>query len=97
MWYYSLNLDRNLGKTNPLSESDLADFVTLQRIQGNSPNSWTLNVASIDTATYDLSVKNPNKKDEVALRSPLAIIEDMERMDEEAKEVMGRLKNILRK
>lgn len=54
-------------------------------------------MCDIDTATYDLSVRNPNKKDEVALRSPLAIIEDMERLDTEAKEVIGRLKNILSK
>ena len=32
VWFYQLNLDRNLGKTNPLNEKDLADFVTLQKI-----------------------------------------------------------------
>jgi type I restriction enzyme M protein len=31
VWYYQLNLDRNLGKTNPLNEKDLEDFVTLQQ------------------------------------------------------------------
>lgn len=97
IWYYSLNLDRNLGKTNPLSERDLAEFVALQQTQGTSENSWTLDVGSIDTATYDLSVKNPNKKDEVALRSPLQIITDMEELDEETREVMEKLKNILSK
>ena len=29
IWYYQLNLDRNLGKTNPLNENDLAEFVKL--------------------------------------------------------------------
>ena len=55
-----------------------------------------LDVSGIDTATYDLSVKNPNKKDEAILRSPLSIIEDMERLDTAAREVMGRLKSVLR-
>ena len=27
VWFYQLNLDRNLGKTNALNEKDLADFV----------------------------------------------------------------------
>ncbi|MFH1095942.1 MAG: hypothetical protein V1749_00340 [Candidatus Desantisbacteria bacterium] len=29
VWFYQLNLDRNLGKTNPLNKNDLADFVKL--------------------------------------------------------------------
>jgi len=32
VWFYQLNLDRNLGKTNPLNESDLAEFVELKRL-----------------------------------------------------------------
>lgn len=31
VWYYQLNLPRNLGKTNPLSEKDLEEFVNLQK------------------------------------------------------------------
>src|SRR5712672_1128211 len=30
VWFYQLNLERNLGKTNPLNENDLAEFVKLQ-------------------------------------------------------------------
>jgi type I restriction enzyme M protein len=62
IWYYQLNLDRNLGKTNPLNEADLSEFVKLQKTKADSPNSWSVKVASIDSATVDLSVKNPNKK-----------------------------------
>jgi type I restriction enzyme M protein len=40
IWYYQLNLNRNLGKTNPLTESDLADFITLQQTKSDSENSW---------------------------------------------------------
>src|ERR1051325_2786579 len=38
IWYYQLNLDRNLGKTNPLSDKDLSDFVHLQKTKADSPN-----------------------------------------------------------
>ena len=60
IWYYQLNLDRNLGKTNPLNEDDLAEFVELQKLRGESENSWILNVDSLSAETCDLSVKNPN-------------------------------------
>jgi len=60
IWYYQLNLERNLGKTNPLNENDLAEFVKLQKTKAESENSWTIKVADINENTYDLSVKNPN-------------------------------------
>ncbi|MCA6071204.1 MAG: type I restriction-modification system subunit M [Endomicrobium sp.] len=33
VWYYQLKLNRNLGKTNPLNEKDLEEFVKLQKIK----------------------------------------------------------------
>jgi type I restriction enzyme M protein len=89
VWFYQLNLERNLGKTNPLNENDLADFVKLQSTFADSENSWSLNVKDIDQNTYDLSVKNPNKKDEVALRSPQVILEEMKALDEESAEILN--------
>ena len=62
VWFYQLNLDRNLGKTNPLNEADLADFLELQKTKADSENSWSVNVADVDTTTWDLSVKNPTRK-----------------------------------
>ena len=38
VWFYQLNLDRNLGKTNALNEKDLAEFVTLQKTKADSEN-----------------------------------------------------------
>ena len=47
IWFYQLNLDRNLGKTNPLNENDLAEFVELQKTSADSPNSWSIYVRSL--------------------------------------------------
>jgi type I restriction enzyme M protein len=55
VWFYQLNLDRNLGKTNPLNENDLAEFVELQKSFADSENSWTVNVKDIDQSTFDLT------------------------------------------
>jgi len=84
IWYYQLNLGRNLGKGNPLSEADLADFVKLQKTQAESENSWSVKVTDIDQTTFDLSVKNPNEKEEIALREPAEIIEEIKNLDKES-------------
>ncbi|MFN7329654.1 MAG: N-6 DNA methylase, partial [Bacteroidota bacterium] len=95
VWFYQLNLDRNLGKTNPLNENDLQEFVTLSLSKGDSENSWTVNVKDIDPSTFDLSVKNPNKKEAVRLRSPNEILEEMRELDREADEVLKSIANLI--
>jgi len=95
VWFYQLNLDRNLGKTNPLNENDLAKFVALQKTFANSENSWTVNVKDIDQSTFDLSVKNPNKKEEAALRQPQVILEEMKALDEESAEILNSILELI--
>ncbi|MFM7856764.1 MAG: N-6 DNA methylase, partial [Flammeovirgaceae bacterium] len=95
VWFYQLNLDRNLGKTNPLNENDLAEFIELQKTFADSENSWTVNVADIDQNTFDLSVKNPNKKEEVILRQPQEILNEMRELDREADEVLESIANLI--
>ncbi len=90
-----MNLERNLGKTNPLNENDLAEFVTLSQSKGNSENSWTVQIADIDTNTFDLSVKNPNKKEEAALREPQEILEEMKTLDEETADILNSIMEMI--
>ena len=94
VWFYQLNLDRNLGKTNPLNENDLADFVKLQKTKADSENSWSVNVADVDKETFDLSVKNPNKKNDTALRDPKEILDEMKKLDDEAREILKMIKEL---
>ena len=95
VWFYQLNLTRNLGKGNPLSESDLEEFVELQKTKTDSQNSWSMDVKNIDQNTFDLSVKNPNKNDEVVLREPKEILEEMKRLDEESRGILNSIKERL--
>ncbi|MBF0103369.1 MAG: N-6 DNA methylase [Desulfobacterales bacterium] len=95
IWFYQLNLGRNLGKTNPLNENDLAEFVELQKTKADSENSWSLDMSDVDKTTYDLSVKNPNKKDETVLRDPLVILEEMKRLDEESAKIINTIQEMV--
>jgi type I restriction enzyme M protein len=95
IWYYSLNLDRNLGKTNALNESDLAEFVKLSKTKGDSENSWTVRMNDVDGNTYDLSVKNPNKNSETYLREPKEILDEMKELDEESNNLLSAIRGLI--
>lgn len=95
IWYYQLNLDRNLGKTNPLNENDLADFLTQLNGFKDSDNSWTVNVSDVDAETLDLSVKNPNKNDEIIYREPKEIITEIEHLDTQSAEIIAKIKELV--
>jgi type I restriction enzyme M protein len=95
VWFYQLNPGRNMGKTNPLNDDDLADFIERQKTFAESVQSWSADVADIDTATYDLSVKNPNGGDEVALRTPQEILDEIAALDAESAEVLAIIRELV--
>ena len=46
-------------------------------------------------ATYDLSAKNPNKKEEAALRTPAAILKQMKALDEESADILNTILELI--
>ena len=101
-WFYQLNLDRNLGKTNPLNEKDLAEFVELQKLAlsgaegtAETENSWTVNIADLDQTTLDLSAKNPNTPEEAPLRQPKEILENMKALDAESETILNSILDLI--
>jgi type I restriction enzyme M protein len=95
IWYYQLDPGRSLGKTNPLNDEDLAEFVRLQPSFDASAKSWRVEAASVDTSTYDLSVKNPNGGGEVALRTPAEILDEITALDAESAEVLASIRGLV--
>jgi type I restriction enzyme M protein len=95
IWYYQLDPGRNLGKTNPLNDEDLKEFVELQKTKADSPKSWSVDAASIDPTTWDLSVKNPDGGEEVAHRSPLEIMNEIAALDAESAGVLTTIRELL--
>lgn len=95
IWFYHLDPGRNLGKTNPLNDDDLAEFVTLQTTFADSPKSWSVDAKSLHKDTFDLSVRNPNGGKEVALRSPQEIMDEIAALDAESAEALANIKALL--
>ena len=95
IWYYQLDPGRNLGKTNPLNDNDLAEFVSLQAKAEDSDNSWTVNLADVDQDSWDMSVKNPNRDDEVVLRDPVEILDEIQTLDLETAEILESVRGLV--
>ncbi len=95
VWYYQLDVGRNMGKTNPLNDTDLAPFIAAQKTFADTAQSWTLDVAGINTSTFDLSVKNPTGGEIVEHRSPQAIMAEIAALDAETAEVLATIQELL--
>lgn len=95
IWFYKLEPGRNLGKTNPLNDDDLKEFVALQSRFADSERSWTVDAKTVDPITFDLSVRNPNKPEEAELRDPHEIIAEMVALDAETAEILASIGRML--
>ena len=95
IWYYQLDPGRSLGKTNPLNDDDLQEFVALQETFAESEKSWSVDAVDIDHESFDLSVKNPNAPEEDPVRPPEEILDEIERLDAETADVLEELREML--
>ena len=84
-----------MGKTNPLNERDMAEFVEMAKTQQLSDNSWLVDVKTVNKDTWDLTVHNPNTKEEVDNRTPQEIIAEIEQLDVEAAQALQAIKELL--
>ena len=95
VWYYQLNAGRSLGKTNPLNDNDMKEFIELNKTKPETEKSWNLKVKDVDDKTCDLSVKNPNTPKEAPLRDPVEILKEMEELDKETVSLLSSIKELL--
>jgi len=95
VWFYQLDPGRNLGKTNPLNDADLAEFVKLEKTLADSPKSWSVDVRSLSEAEgFDLAVKNPNGGEEITHRSPQEIMDEIAALDAESTKVLAKIRGL---
>jgi type I restriction enzyme M protein len=95
IWYYQLDPGRNMGKTNSLNDDDLKEFVKLQSTFAPSDKSWTVNIADINTDSFDLSVKNLNAPEKAPLRDPADIIAEIIALDAETADILDNIRRVV--
>ena len=94
-WFYQLDPGRNLGKTNPLNDKDMAEFLELQKTLAESEKSWSVEVSGLDQNTFDLSPKNPNAPEEEPLRAPEEILAEIAALDAETTQLLATVRGLL--
>lgn len=94
-WFYQMDPGRNMGKTNPLNDKDLKEFIELQKTKPETEKSWMIKTGDVNEKTYDLSVKNPNLPEEVPLRDPKEILKEMEVLDSQTNVVLKSINDFL--
>jgi type I restriction enzyme M protein len=95
IWYYKLNPERSLGKTNPLNDDDLKGFCELQGQFKETKNSWFVNVTDLDRQTYNLAVSNSFNPEEEPIRDPKDIIEEIISLEVESARIVKDLQRML--
>jgi len=95
IWFYQLDPGRSLGKTTALTDADFEEFVRLQATRADSDKSWTVKASDLDGTTFDMSVKNPNRKDEITYREPADIIDEMMALDAESADILQQIRGML--
>lgn len=88
VWFYELNPNHVLGKTSPLSDADLAEFLTLVRTKESSSNSWSVKREEIDEKTLSLTPRNPNKKFEFSGPSMPEIVTKLHELEEQTNAIL---------
>lgn len=84
IWYYQLDPRRNLGKTTPLNDKDLDEFVLYQPARKPSARSWVIDAGTVDKRTCDLSVFSPHAEVTSNLRTPTEILGEIAELDVQA-------------
>jgi len=97
VWFYELTNDGfELKQTRkPVDGNQLPDFLAKWKKRTLGDNSWTVSVAEIVERGYDLSAKNPNRKDDYEHRPALELVQSIKAKEERILELLGELEGIL--
>ena len=96
IYYYNLQLERTLGKTNPLNERDLEEFISTSKDNKETFNSWKIDFNKIDKKTWEISSKNPKKKELIETKSSGQILKEIENLEKENLQIIGKIKNLIK-
>ena len=73
----------------------MEEFLNLQKTKAESERSWSINVSDLDDSC-DLSVKNPNKVEEVDERTPQEILDAINELSSESQDLIKELMDMLK-
>jgi len=93
IWYYEL--EGKFTKTQRIKDEDFEDALNKIEKREISENSWIVSIEEIIERNYDLTAKNPNKKEEMEYKEPKEIILQIENIDYEIEQILKEIKNLV--
>ncbi|MEW6406051.1 MAG: N-6 DNA methylase [Chloroflexota bacterium] len=99
VWFYELTNDGfELKQTRkPIAGNQIPDFLDKWQKRVEGENSWTVPVKNIIERGYDLSAKNPNRKDDYEHRPARELVQSIKAKEERIMDLLGELEAILEK
>jgi type I restriction enzyme M protein len=97
VWFYELTNDGfELKQTRkPIDGDQLPDFLKKWNKRTKGENSWTVQVKEIVDRGYDLSAKNPNRKNDYEHLPALELVQSVKAKEERILDLLGELEDIL--
>lgn len=91
VWYYELA--GKFSKTRPLKDADLEDCWKKFQKRAKSENSWLVPAEKLQT--FDLTAKNPNRKEELKHKPPRELVKDIEEKETKILRLLAEIKKAL--
>jgi type I restriction enzyme M protein len=97
VWYYELTNDGyELKQTRrPQTGDQLPDFLAKWKKRTTGDNSWLVSIDDIAKQDYDLSARNPSRKDDYEHRPALELVQSIKAKEERVIELLGELEEML--
>lgn len=97
VWFYELTNDGfELRQTRrPIEGEQFSDFLAKWKDRVKGENSWTLSRADIEKQNFNLSAKNPNRKDDYEHRPALDLVQSIKTKEERVFALLSELEEML--
>ncbi|RLF03383.1 MAG: N-6 DNA methylase [Thermoprotei archaeon] len=93
IWYYEVQ--GKFTKANPIRDEDLIDCYEKWKNREVSENSWIVSIEEIKERDYDLTARNPHKKEEEVYLEPEELIESVLEKEAQILKILNELRDIL--
>ena len=97
VWYYELTNDGFDLKTTrrPIAGDQLPDFLAKWELRVAGENSWSVPVTEIEKRGWDLTARNPNRKDDFEHRPALDLVRSIQVKEQRILELLSELEGML--
>jgi type I restriction enzyme M protein len=97
IWYYEHvpPEGKKYTKANPITDEDLKDCYEKWKKREISENSWVVPVEEIVKRSYDLTAKNPNRREEFEYKSPEELVASVIEKERAILKIAEEIQNLL--